>query len=250
MPDFTESTPASRAADRAELAVLIIEIPRLEARQASIQERLAAYIYPIETIPHEIMSEIFLWYIDGGTYPSGPQFLSGDRPESLLLVCKTWRDIALATPRLWRTLKFGHGATLQRRFANPDTLLQTHVNIARRRLERSGALPIAFSVLAPEKLRGGTVGFSRASHAAILALMLEDTNPARWEYARIILERDYFGPRIEGTFHQLRVLDVVNKKGLIDSFRIAPFTSDNAPKLSTLFAWIPDLAWLTGAFPW
>ncbi|KAJ7509598.1 hypothetical protein B0H11DRAFT_2421599 [Mycena galericulata] len=69
--------------------------------QKTIQESLDCIIYPILTIPVEIISEIFLHCLpDQPTQPSA-------RVAPLLLsaICRQWRYIALSTPRLWAVLK-------------------------------------------------------------------------------------------------------------------------------------------------
>ncbi|KAF8200512.1 hypothetical protein K438DRAFT_1933068 [Mycena galopus ATCC 62051] len=65
-----------------------------------LQTRLAAYVYPILNLPHEITSEIFVQSLDpddaSPSSPSSPLFLGH--------VCHEWREIALSTPCLWATL--------------------------------------------------------------------------------------------------------------------------------------------------
>ncbi|KAJ7265435.1 hypothetical protein B0H12DRAFT_1011431, partial [Mycena haematopus] len=75
-----------------------------EVRTAVAQELSATATFPFLTLPVEITTEIFILSL--------PQFagLGWDRsvrqygnavPISLTLVCRTWRNIALATPALW-----------------------------------------------------------------------------------------------------------------------------------------------------
>ncbi|KAJ7280706.1 hypothetical protein C8J57DRAFT_1563699 [Mycena rebaudengoi] len=74
---------------------------RLE-RQA-LQTRLDAYKYPILTLPTEITSEIFVHFLP--PYPERPPAIGLFSPHILGQICRTWREIALSTPRLWRAIE-------------------------------------------------------------------------------------------------------------------------------------------------
>ncbi|KAF7311295.1 F-box domain-containing protein [Mycena kentingensis (nom. inval.)] len=259
-----ESTVASRSADRAQLALLTAEsealgatLLALRAKMDPIKRRLDSYIYPIATMPNEMLSEIFMCYVeDAGVYPSGPEFFSGNRPETLLLVCKAWRDIALATPSLWRTLKFGYGWFAQPgEFSGPPELIQAHVNVARKRLERSGVFPIAFSVPRYDEI-GDPRRQDMATQTSTLELLLQSAHRMRWEYAHLELDAEYYGPRIEGPFPHLRHLDITyrgddwdEESRSVDSI-LAPLTSGNAPGLRVLFVRLSKDAWDAVSFPW
>ncbi|KAJ7641189.1 hypothetical protein FB45DRAFT_785195, partial [Roridomyces roridus] len=100
---------AARAADRARIAALDAEIHELQQRihalqteQKSCQQRLDAYKYPVLTLPNEITSEIFVHFLPA--YPKYPQLTGLDSPSSLTHICRKWRDIAKATPKLWRAI--------------------------------------------------------------------------------------------------------------------------------------------------
>ncbi|KAJ7982993.1 hypothetical protein DFH06DRAFT_904033, partial [Mycena polygramma] len=62
-------------------------------------------------LPVEVNSEIFIHCLPSG--PEGFDSIKYDRmkprsrnaPLLLLQICRTWRDIALGTPRLWSTVK-------------------------------------------------------------------------------------------------------------------------------------------------
>ncbi|KAF7376867.1 F-box domain-containing protein [Mycena sanguinolenta] len=104
MLDFME-------ADRARLSDLetqILDLERslsaLRTEQARVRERLDAYKFPVLALPNEVTSEIFMRFIP--TYPDAPPLIGIDSPTTLTHVCRQWRDVALATPMLWRSIEF------------------------------------------------------------------------------------------------------------------------------------------------
>ncbi|KAJ7859530.1 hypothetical protein B0H14DRAFT_2506674 [Mycena olivaceomarginata] len=97
------------AADRARLADLdaqILDLERsllaLRSQRQPVFERLSAYTYPVLTLPNEITTEIFIHFLPN--YPSGPPLTGPESPTLLAQICREWRDIALATPALWRAI--------------------------------------------------------------------------------------------------------------------------------------------------
>ncbi|KAJ7262370.1 hypothetical protein C8J57DRAFT_453342 [Mycena rebaudengoi] len=74
---------------------------RLERQD--LQTRLDAYKYPILTLPTEITSEIFVHFLP--PYPERPPVTGLFSPEFLCQICRTWREIALSTPQLWRAIE-------------------------------------------------------------------------------------------------------------------------------------------------
>ncbi|KAJ7068769.1 hypothetical protein C8F01DRAFT_963465, partial [Mycena amicta] len=60
---------------------------------------------PVLTLPPEILSEIFLHCLLEPDQPV-PK-LNPERPRApllLLQICRTWRNVAIGTPRLWQRL--------------------------------------------------------------------------------------------------------------------------------------------------
>ncbi|KAJ7659265.1 hypothetical protein DFH06DRAFT_438750 [Mycena polygramma] len=98
------------AADRARIANIEAEIRKLKRairgfryEQDTIRARLDSYKYPVLTLPNELVSEIFLHFLP--IYPACPPLTGCLSPNSLLQICRKWRQIALATPALWRAVK-------------------------------------------------------------------------------------------------------------------------------------------------
>ncbi|KAJ7644545.1 hypothetical protein FB45DRAFT_1053280 [Roridomyces roridus] len=82
---------------RARLTEIQQQISTLEAQMASLRSEeeavareLAALVYPVLTLPNDVVSEIFIQYVHGvpKTSPLG-------------LLWRSWREVALATCRLW-----------------------------------------------------------------------------------------------------------------------------------------------------
>ncbi|KAF7376720.1 F-box domain-containing protein [Mycena sanguinolenta] len=100
-------------ADRVRLLDLdaqILDLKRslstLRTKRAQVQERLDAYKYPVLTLPNELASEIFIHFLP--VYPAPPPLTGLESPTTLTHICHRWREVALATPVLWRALKFSH----------------------------------------------------------------------------------------------------------------------------------------------
>ncbi|KAJ7644543.1 hypothetical protein FB45DRAFT_1053279 [Roridomyces roridus] len=87
---------------RGRLAQIQQQISSLEAQMASlrseeetVERALAAIVYPVLTLPNDVVSEVFIQYVNG--LPKGS-------PLCLLWVCRSWREVALSTCRLWTRL--------------------------------------------------------------------------------------------------------------------------------------------------
>ncbi|KAJ6452729.1 hypothetical protein C8R47DRAFT_1061570 [Mycena vitilis] len=105
----TADERAALAADRERITALnahILEleasIKSLKAERKTVQARLDAYRYPVSTLPNEIMSEIFIHFLP--VYPKCPPQTGRLSPYLLCQICRKWRNIAFATPALWRAI--------------------------------------------------------------------------------------------------------------------------------------------------
>ena len=95
-------------------------------------------VFPINQFPREILAEIF-WNCLPETDVKGPdvQMTNRKRVAPLLVssICSSWRELALASPKLWTTLGIILG--------NPDTNPSaTAIQVVNTWLERSGTLPL------------------------------------------------------------------------------------------------------------
>ncbi|KAJ7501017.1 hypothetical protein B0H11DRAFT_2189018 [Mycena galericulata] len=95
---FSAGNPS---AQRAELADIQHQLEVLKTRERDLQDALAAVVYPVLTLPPEITSHIFLKCLPfhGRVQPSATK-----APLVLAQVCRHWRDVALATARLWSSI--------------------------------------------------------------------------------------------------------------------------------------------------
>ncbi|KAJ7901418.1 hypothetical protein B0H13DRAFT_1717854 [Mycena leptocephala] len=82
-----------------EIAALKSSIEKLRLERKILKSHLATYIYPVLTLPHEIVSEIFLQSLDPDATPGSPT-----SPLFLGHICQKWRHIALSTPWLWTSI--------------------------------------------------------------------------------------------------------------------------------------------------
>jgi hypothetical protein len=103
----------------------------LQTEKAEVQEQLNSYIYPVLSLPNEIVSEIFIHFLP--QYPQSPPFTGILSPTALSQICRQWREVALATPELWRAIGLS-----SRRIPS-----QIQYDIAHTWLSRSGFCPLS-----------------------------------------------------------------------------------------------------------
>jgi hypothetical protein len=122
----------------ADIAAQILDLERalsvLRAEQALVQERLDAYKYPVLTLPNEITSEIFLHFLP--SYPTPPPLTGIHSPTFLTQICRKWREIALATPAIWRAI----------RLTDSRISYEQRGQISEAWMTRSGTSPLSFRV--------------------------------------------------------------------------------------------------------
>ena len=92
--------------------------------------------FPINRFPREVLAEIF-WNCLPETDMKGPvQMSKKDAPLLVSSICSSWRELALATPKLWTTV----GIILE---ADQDTdPSATAIQVVNTWLERSRTLPL------------------------------------------------------------------------------------------------------------
>ncbi|KAJ7701034.1 hypothetical protein B0H14DRAFT_762235 [Mycena olivaceomarginata] len=105
----TSRERAARTADRSRIADIEAQILKLERSLSSLKEekdtirtRLAAYTYPVLTLPNETVSEIFVHFLP--VFPRYPPPIGLLSPYLLCQICRKWRDIAFSTPALWSVM--------------------------------------------------------------------------------------------------------------------------------------------------
>ncbi|KAJ7221857.1 hypothetical protein B0H12DRAFT_1329065 [Mycena haematopus] len=229
------STASSRAADRARIAEIEAQILSLrdsiqvlEAEKMCAQERLDSYTYPVLTLPNEITSEIFTKFIPA--YPFPPPFVGPLSPTILTHICRKWREIALATPALWRAISLPYSE-------DKDSLHWKHKDslhcLLKSWLSRSGCLPLSLEV---EDI------WATLDDKDVEALVL---HCARWEYVRLAVDGDV-AHTIQGPMPLLRQVEI-----RVDSCgdEAIPMRFREAPRLRSLT--FPEYYKLSDeTFPW
>ncbi|KAJ7834603.1 hypothetical protein B0H13DRAFT_222010 [Mycena leptocephala] len=178
----------TRAVDiDAEILDLERSLFALRNEKALLQHRLDSYKYPVLTLPNEIVSEIFIHFLP--IYPFCPPLTGILSPNLLTQICRRWREIALATPGLWRGIVVSD--------ANPIPFArQAHMcDIWLRRSHRC-PLSIQFTDSKDGKF---TVPLKLIEAAG--------THRERWEHLKLHLVQPHL-PAIEGPMPLLRYLDL------------------------------------------
>ncbi|KAF7332643.1 F-box domain-containing protein [Mycena kentingensis (nom. inval.)] len=104
----------STASLRAQIAALDGEISAqrqhlldLETARDALDAQLRrAATFPIDKLPTELMSEVFIHCLESNPWHSEPRD-SHYAPRLLMNVCKRWALIAACTPALWKQLRLG-----------------------------------------------------------------------------------------------------------------------------------------------
>jgi hypothetical protein len=227
MADIKNTTPSSRSL-RSEIRtqisewdvrILALEDTLATARRERENLRLLLddYKYPVLTLPIEITSEIFISIFP--EYPECSPMTGLHSPALLGQVCRTWRDIAFNTPRLWRAFEL--------HLWNEDSF-DAQLTVLKSWLSRSKDYSLSLHLQ--------LATFSELAHFTDTLL----SHSARWE--QIILycpcsELDW----IKGKFPQLRQLTLATYGR---RFGQRPKTLfDNAPRLTSVVlgeSFVPD----------
>ncbi|TRM64037.1 hypothetical protein BD626DRAFT_430862 [Schizophyllum amplum] len=107
------------------------EFLRVFAKKKSIQAQVAihdALTAPCRRLPPELLSEIFLLALP----ERWKDEYAGKRSLGYARVCRSWRDVALKTPRLWSRLRFD--AT--------TNCLARHTSAVQAELDKTGQVPL------------------------------------------------------------------------------------------------------------
>ncbi|KAJ7487342.1 hypothetical protein B0H11DRAFT_1116536 [Mycena galericulata] len=181
---------STRTADRAhiadienQIAKLELSIKDLQSEKALTEKRLDAYKYPVLTLPNEVVSKIFIHFLP--VYPLCSPQTGRLSPTILTHICRRWREIALATPALWRAISLRYeGATGKKQ-----------VHILETWLGRSGCYPLSVHMEDHDMIPHGECIEAIAPHRT------------RLEYAK--LEMSLSSLRvIEGSMPLLRQLSI------------------------------------------
>ncbi|KAJ7239211.1 hypothetical protein B0H12DRAFT_1221952 [Mycena haematopus] len=192
--------------DRARLLEIECSISALRTEQTLLQERLDAYKYPILTLPNELTSEIFIHFLP--IYPAPPPFTGLASPTCLTLICRQWRELALATPELWRAIQFEYYYIRDER--------NHHIFDAWIRRSGSCLLSIDIGCYDSEVLDKSIANSSLA------------VTTTRWEHLKLAVPLSSL-PKIGGSMPMLRSLDLATSSNNSDAF-----TFHEVPQLRTV----------------
>ncbi|KAF7354744.1 hypothetical protein MSAN_01388500 [Mycena sanguinolenta] len=130
---------------RNRLAELDAIIPVLQRERKLILRKLNALKYPVLKLPSEVTAEIFVFCLPPirlSKYEDSCHVVPhsvADAPLLFLRVCRAWRDIALATPRLWASIRLPSGG----RWRPFDSWLSW--------LARAGSCPLSLALRPPRQ---------------------------------------------------------------------------------------------------
>ncbi|KAF7288922.1 F-box domain-containing protein [Mycena indigotica] len=228
-------------APKARLNEILAEMRRLQAlfkTLAAKKDRLkkfvdvhSALVSPMRRMPPELLQNIFLQ-----TLPQSRNCAITDKEGPLLLssVCKSWRALVLATPRLWTSVHI---------VVPPSSHIDAFSAWLKRVwLPRSGIQPLSFSVAHSTSL----LTPDSVSLRLVYDLLVNDAH--RWRHVELALHSisdiEYVSTALSGTsLPNLQSLKL--SPPLRQLFMPQPPTGDmlafldNAPNIQRL--WLPDL---------
>ncbi|KAJ7659173.1 hypothetical protein DFH06DRAFT_1297325 [Mycena polygramma] len=204
----------------------------LSLERSALQLHLDAYIYPVSTLPNEVVSEVFLHTLPTWDLYADP--LNRGLQSSLLLggICRKWREISISTPSLWTRIEIWLDNV-----ASHDNKLRL-LDIW---LTRSRACPLFITIMADGRLDARDRFSCRAFVEAIVP------HCGRWDTLHLTVPfRDL--PLLRGKWPMLRelALDILD----VDEEALAPVhVFDPAPKLTNIMI-LPTLSPHRIVFPW
>ncbi|KAJ7799747.1 hypothetical protein B0H14DRAFT_1702504 [Mycena olivaceomarginata] len=179
------------------------------------------YKYPVLALPNEITIDIFTHFMP--IYPLCPPLTGLYSPSLLTQICRRWREIALATPALWRAISLSDSSIP---FEQQD-------NVVRMWLSRSRSYPLSLDF--------DEDSIDRVHAVEAMSALLPHC--ARWEYLNLRLSVSRLR-MIQGPTPLLRHLDL----WLVDNDLILTMVEFQVPLLRT--AVLNDVTLQNLTLPW
>ncbi|KAJ6472711.1 hypothetical protein C8R47DRAFT_1199871 [Mycena vitilis] len=224
-------------ADRARVAEIDAEIIQLQHLLSALrdekepaQRRLESYKYPVLTLPNEIVAEIFIHFLP--RYPKCPPITGIYSPNVLAQICSQWREIALATPALWRAVALCMSSSKDMcRTKREYISLERQLQASDIWLDRSLYSPLSVQIISDD-------GERRAPETFVAMLQ----HQARWEHLKLSFVECSL-PATEDVMLSLRGLHLKRRKSGPGIFALR-----DAPLLRTVIIDTDDIA--SVALPW
>ena len=171
-----------------------------------------AVLSPSRRLPFELIIEIFRYYIENLDHSYLSEYTP---PWALTYVCRRWRQIAVNTPTLWKSLP-----PIRLVGGMQKAELKRHIACLSALLQRSSKEPISFFL--SKKL-------TPQLDDAILVLLFEHSE--RWERISLDISEDVCAhfARVKGRLSSLNSLSLrIHREGrlYVDMFEIAPKLRD------------------------
>ncbi|KAJ7644640.1 hypothetical protein FB45DRAFT_1116289 [Roridomyces roridus] len=155
------------------MLVLENQMTLLRAEKETIENDLAAIVYPVLTLPNEITSQIFVHYVNDQRIHS---------PQCLLSVCSSWRQVALSTCWLF------------------NRVMSRHVDQLASWIPLSGNLPLTLDFISY---------YPPSSHEFRLLCQLLSAYSGRWRSLTLATMQNGVLPiHLSGTFSSLITLSI------------------------------------------
>ncbi|KDR83126.1 hypothetical protein GALMADRAFT_57218, partial [Galerina marginata CBS 339.88] len=140
-------TPLHELAEiTSEIAQLQDRLKYLTERGDTVQKSIDQYnviLSPVRRLPTDVLHEIF--YLCLPTQRN-PIMRASDAPMLLTRICRPWRSLALASPRLWARLHITFCDYYRTFRARAEKTLQLRCEVVKEWLGRSGACPLSISL--------------------------------------------------------------------------------------------------------
>ncbi|KAL0565471.1 hypothetical protein V5O48_016555 [Marasmius crinis-equi] len=144
----TKEIRAVLSEPEAELDKIHQEIKKLQSRGLELHKftsKHRALLSPIRRIPHDILAEIFYHCLPNDRYFSVRSLY--EAPLILTTICRTWREVALRTPRLWNLLHMQFPTLLAGKVDEPyRALVKRRIDGIKWWLSHAGSLALSISL--------------------------------------------------------------------------------------------------------